>query len=640
MFNSLSIKNSPLNKTIHIDFAPGINVLQGKNSSGKSTVIEMLNYSLFGSIALRSAISTYDKAFEVETVLTINNVIYKINRTTKDSQIYMFDTDSGKYLILATGITPVNEYLKGLLTYDYKIFSLTNFCKQHELLKLTSCSPKELVHLIEVVSGLDSSYKLLLSLKESRKECKAVIKSLGSTLDNASSLNLDFQENSDYESLLKENTDVLNNFNRVLQNNYESSQTITNLYNSFIKIKNKRNKILSDLEEANSCIDSEYTEASLQDNKESILLYKNTLSSLNRSLSTYNKPDTTYSNSFLDVQTQLIEQNKEYEEYIRIKNKLEASKIICPNCEHSFHFESEDSLEPDQVIEVAPVASVLTLREINNLRDWNAKVNDYNSLIEEIRAHEESYTTQLSTSFINDQLSLYETIRQQKSLLEYVDTEYSELLSTLESYVDIDQEDLEVSILNKVNEITNEYETSLEEFNNFKNYLDLKRQYIQQQDVIASFQDNLNTNKENLLTYNLLFDVLEDVKKTIQQESFPVLNSVASDILSQITGGERNKVFITDTFKIEVDDNDIDTIEGSGKVIANLALRVALLSTFYKDTFLVCLFDEIDESLHEDRFEYMEESFNKLAEQGYQLILSSHKNYSVDNIINMDSFKK
>lgn len=640
MFNSLSIKNSPLNKTIHIDFAPGINVLQGKNSSGKSTVIEMLNYSLFGSIALRSAISTYDKAFEVETVLTINNVIYKINRTTKDSQIYMFDTDSDKYLILATGITPVNEYLKGLLTYDYKIFSLTNFCKQHELLKLTSCSPKELVNLIEVVSGLDSSYKLLLSLKESRKECKAVIKSLGSTLDNSSSLNLDFQENSDYESLLKENTDVLNNFNRVLQNNYESSQTITNLYNTFIKIKNKRNKILSDLEEANSRIDSEYTEASLQDNKESILLYKNTLSSLNRSLSTYNKPDTTYSNSFLDVQTQLIEQNKEYEEYIRIKNKLEASKIICPNCEHSFHFESEDSLEPDQVIEVAPVAPVLTLREINNLRDWNAKVNDYNSLVEEIRAHEESYTTQLTTSFINNQLALYESVRQQNSLLEYVGTEYSELLSNLESYIDIKQEELEDSILNKVNEITDEYETSLEEFNNFKNYLDLKRQYIQQQDVIASFQDNLNTNKENLLTYNLLFDVLEDVKKTIQQESFPVLNSVASDILSQITGGERNKVFITDTFKIEVDDNDIDTIEGSGKVIANLALRVALLSTFYKDTFLVCLFDEIDESLHEDRFEYMEESFNKLAEQGYQLILSSHKNYSVDNIINMDSFKK
>ena len=640
MFNSLSIKNSPLNKTIHIDFAPGINVLQGKNSSGKSTVIEMLNYSLFGSIALRSAISTYDKAFEVETVLTINNVIYKINRTTKDSQIYMFDTDSDKYLILATGITPVNEYLKGLLTYDYKIFSLTNFCKQHELLKLTSCSPKELVNLIEVVSGLDSSYKLLLSLKESRKECKAVIKSLGSTLDNSSSLNLDFQENSDYESLLKENTDVLNNFNRVLQNNYESSQTITNLYNTFIKIKNKRNKILSDLNDATSQIDTGYTESSLKDIKDSILLYKSTLTNLNRSLSTYNKPDTTYSNSFLDVQTQLIEQNKEYEEYIRIKNKLEASKIICPNCEHSFHFESEDSLEPDQVIEVAPVASVLTLREINNLRDWNAKVKDYNSLIEEIRAHEESYTTQLSTSFINDQLSLYETIRQQKSLLEYVDTEYSELLSNLESYVDIDQEDLESSILNKVNEITNEYETSLEEFNNFKNYLDLKRQYIQQQDVIESFQDNLNTNKENLLTYNLLFDVLEDVKKTIQQESFPVLNNVASDILSQITGGERNKVFITDTFKIEVDDNDIDTIEGSGKVIANLALRVALLSTFYKDTFLVCLFDEIDESLHEDRFEYMEESFNKLAEQGYQLILSSHKNYSVDNIINMDSFKK
>ena len=89
MFNSLSIKNSPLNKTIHIDFAPGINVLQGKNSSGKSTVIEMLNYSLFGSIALRSAISTYDKAFEVECILNINNVTYNFKKGTTKVMNYV-----------------------------------------------------------------------------------------------------------------------------------------------------------------------------------------------------------------------------------------------------------------------------------------------------------------------------------------------------------------------------------------------------------------------------------------------------------------------------------------------------------------------------------------------------------------------
>src|SRR5699024_6486965 len=153
-----------------------------------------------------------------------------------------------------------------------------------------------------------------------------------------------------------------------------------------------------------------------------------------------------------------------------------------------------------------------------------------------------------------------------------------------------------------------------------------KHQYLQQQQVLASFKDELESNSENLKTYNLLYDVLMQVKKTVQTESFPIINSVASDILSQITGGERNSVCINDSFKIEVDGNSIDTIEGSGKVIANLALRIALLNTFYKDTCLVCLFDEIDESLHEDRFEYMEESFNKLATQGYQLILTSHKN--------------
>ena len=139
--------------------------------------------------------------------------------------------------------------------------------------------------------------------------------------------------------------------------------------------------------------------------------------------------------------------------------------------------------------------------------------------------------------------------------------------------------------------------------------------------------------KEN--TSNLLYQVLIDTKKEIQKLSLPVLNSIASNILSDITGGERNKVEITEGFKIEVDSTDVNVIEGSAQVITNLSLRIALLNTFYKDNFLVCLFDEIDESLHEDRFEYMEECFNRLANSGYQIIAVSHKDYSSGNIINL-----
>ena len=320
MFTSLSIKNSPLNKTVDIEFSEGINVLQGKNSSGKSTVIEMLNYVLFGSAALRSAMSTYDKAFEVEAQLIINNLTYKINRTVKDSQLYLYDTESNKFLILATGITPVNDYMKGLLTYDYKIFSLTNFCKQHDLLKLTSCSPTELVNLIEVVSGLDSSYKLLVSLKESRKEAKAVVKSLTSTLANASDLNIDFEPNETFDALLKENAEVLNNLQRVLDSEYQNSETFKRLSDALSKNVLKLSELEDSEKSVVSSIDANYTLEELTALSEQHRFLNSQISDLTRASNQYNIPSTTYPEEFLVKQEHLISLELEYKNFLKVKN--------------------------------------------------------------------------------------------------------------------------------------------------------------------------------------------------------------------------------------------------------------------------------------------------------------------------------
>ena len=139
--------------------------------------------------------------------------------------------------------------------------------------------------------------------------------------------------------------------------------------------------------------------------------------------------------------------------------------------------------------------------------------------------------------------------------------------------------------------------------------------------------------KKNIL--KLLYQVFLETKKEIQTNILPVLNSLASKTLSEVTGGERNRLEITDEWQIKVDTNNINVIEGSAQVIANLSLRLALLNTFYKDNFLVGLFDEIDASLHSDRFNYMEENFNRLALSGYQLIVISHKTYTTGNIIDL-----
>ena len=138
-----------------------MNILSAKNGFGKSTILEMLNYSLFGTQALRSSVTDYPKDFEVVCKILINSRLYIINRTVKNSYVVSDDE------VIVTGITPVNAFIKELLNYDYKVFSLTNFVQQQNLLNLTSCSPTVLSDLIETISGINSSEKLELYFSNS-----------------------------------------------------------------------------------------------------------------------------------------------------------------------------------------------------------------------------------------------------------------------------------------------------------------------------------------------------------------------------------------------------------------------------------------------------------------------------------------
>lgn len=633
MFISLSIRNSPLNKKIDINFSSGINVLKGKNSSGKSTVLEYLNYSLFGSTALRSPMSTYHKDFSVECVLTINSIQYKINRLAKDASLYILDADTNTYQILVTGITPVNGYLKELLTYDYKIFSLTNFCKQHELLKLTSSSPTELVNLIEIVSGLDSSYRLLISLKELRKESKTVITTLNSSLNSTSSINIEFEPNEVFETLLKEDEDTLQNFNKsVIESNelFNNIRSIVGSIQRYIEnsiVKNTELKVLeSKIDNTIGGIDEMLTHHIYLDSL---------IAATKNSLSSYKPIQENYSEEYLLEQEALIVENSDYQSYLKAIRAIESKTVVCPECDTKFIPNSDEEVLINS--REAPEAPQMTQKAINSYRQWLSSLEEFTRLTETLRDLESEKNTLTSKHILETQKSLHKSIQETKDNILNIENNLQDKLNEgLALGVDLTVSDMDI-IVNKLEQEYLEWKNIYQEF---QNYINLKTQHLHHQEMTSTFKDKLDLNINNLKTYTMLLEVLQSVKKTIQQESFPVINSIASDVMSQVTGGERNQVRLTEDFKIEVDGLDINTIEGSGKVITNLALRVALLSTFYKDTFLVCLFDEIDESLHEDRFSYMEESFQRLSEQGYQIILTSHKDYSADNIINMDSFKK
>jgi DNA repair exonuclease SbcCD ATPase subunit len=94
---------------------------------------------------------------------------------------------------------------------------------------------------------------------------------------------------------------------------------------------------------------------------------------------------------------------------------------------------------------------------------------------------------------------------------------------------------------------------------------------------------------------------LQILKSKIKQHLVPSLNRVASTLLSQMTGGGRSVVRVDDDFDVTVDGQPLNTLEGSGKAIANLAIRIGLGQVLATKVFSVFLGDEIDAAMDEDR---------------------------------------
>ncbi|WP_163360679.1 hypothetical protein, partial [Klebsiella aerogenes] len=66
---------------------------------------------------------------------------------------------------------------------------------------------------------------------------------------------------------------------------------------------------------------------------------------------------------------------------------------------------------------------------------------------------------------------------------------------------------------------------------------------------------------------------LNEVRQETKTYLAPALSRVASHMLSQMTGGARGRIAVDEDFEIQVDGQPLNTLSGSGKVCANLAVR-------------------------------------------------------------------
>ncbi len=193
MITSLELKNWRTHSDTKLDFGKGTNVIVGVMGSGKSSIVNAISYSLFGtfpglknkSVSLKEIImnkpnqmSTAEAAIEIEQNETKHRVerIVKMDGTN-EAKLYT----NGKF-VAGPKQKDVNEKVEKILEMDYELFSRAVYSEQNEMdffLKLTPGERKrkfdELLQLEKYEEARKNSVSLQNELmKESKQREKTL----------------------------------------------------------------------------------------------------------------------------------------------------------------------------------------------------------------------------------------------------------------------------------------------------------------------------------------------------------------------------------------------------------------------------------------------------------------------------------
>ncbi len=127
----------------------------------------------------------------------------------------------------------------------------------------------------------------------------------------------------------------------------------------------------------------------------------------------------------------------------------------------------------------------------------------------------------------------------------------------------------------------------------------------------------------------------QQLRTTIKTHLVPSLSLAASRLLSHMTGGARNTIVVDEEFEITVDGQPLATLSGSGRACANLALRIGLGQVLTNNVFSVFVGDEMDASMDAERAANLATSLGMLRSRVSQILVVTHKTPSAEAIIRL-----
>lgn len=191
------VKNSHSHPYTILNLENGVNWIKGENESGKSELLDLIAFALFGK-GLRSKDSSKD--LEVKLFFRVKDTLYTVERSSKVT-FNKITYQNGQAVTekISTGITATNKAIIDCLGYDYSVYQVLNYSTQLNALSLTDKNETERLKLINKINGVDEATSFEKYLENHRKEIKSQLK----VLDLPSDIDFSFQENTEYEKYLE-----------------------------------------------------------------------------------------------------------------------------------------------------------------------------------------------------------------------------------------------------------------------------------------------------------------------------------------------------------------------------------------------------------------------------------------------------
>jgi DNA repair exonuclease SbcCD ATPase subunit len=671
MLEQLIIKNGFRHPHSVFNFQAGQTAITGENESGKSVTLEMILFALWGSVALRGVADDYKK-LDVTLTFVVKDQRYRVNRTIKNAKLIRAPLNDNAEHDVAVGTKPVNLKMKEIFGYDYSVFTMANAVMQGAVEALSDAKPGERKKIVDQTVGLAVLDDLIKEAGEQALKFARQAEGIAGVLREPVQPEVPENYESSSTLALKRQEAVLiatelNQLRGMVANKpaepvapvCEVNETVATLQSlqdirgQLLDARKLADSNASQIMREKTTVEGELLKLAAQLDGESYSAKQ--LAQVRAKLAELKLPEMT--TAAIDEQ---FSRNEKHARWAAKQKLLAQGHHSCPKCSHTWPVASEELDAYADAIEIQP--SQYSAGYLNAQRalqfnvDLKKQLEDSIPQLErDVAAEKEQIAAKMDEKVkqIAEKVEAFEAnaknIVQLDDLLKANPDQSGRIAERQKFDGALLAHGAQVAAYEQFFAQLKEREARIRELEPvegrlvaLEERLVASRAYEQAQ---GAYEASVRSYVEDKLKMDGLLEqstdwtnakaAIAEAKVVIKSYLVPSLNKVASMLINQMTGGARSSIVVDDEFNITVDGQQVQTLSGSGKAVANLALRIGLGQVLTNGVFSVFMADEFDESMDEKRARYTAECLQRLKETIKQVIVVTHKRPIADHVFTL-----